>query len=77
MNPEIIVSPIMTVPTSFFKLNAKMTSESMKNQKKADLILSFKWDCLWMAMASLYAAKLFPAIKMSKLHCSPWKKDHK
>lgn len=61
--------------TNFFlKLNAKMTSGSMENQKKTDLILSFKWDCLWMAMASLYAAKLLPATRTSRQHCSRWKK---
>ena len=73
MNPEIIVSSIMTVPTSFLKLNAKMTSGSMENQKKTDLILSFKWDCLWMAMASLYAAKLERADNTA----AAGKKDHK
>ena len=73
MNPEIIVSSITNVPTSFLKLNAKMTSGSMENQKKTDLILSFKWDCLWMAMASLYAAKLLPATRTSRQHCSRWK----
>ena len=38
------------------------------------LVLSSKWDCSWTAMASLWRIVFTAAIRMNKLHYSPWKK---